>query len=146
MFQNLLQRLLAPAPAHLPDAEARLSMAALLIRVAKSDNLYSGEEVERIDRVLQIRFDIDAFAAARLRRDAEALETQAPDTLRFTRALKQAVPVEDRAALMEALWSVALADGLRDAHEDQILRMVSKLLGLSDIESSLARQRAEAKA
>ena len=47
---------------------------------------------------------------------------------------------------MEALWSVALADGLRDAHEDQILRMVSKLLGLSDIESSLARQRAEAKA
>ena len=145
MFQNLLQRLLAPAPARLPDADARLAMAALLVRVAKSDSLYSAEEVERIDRVLGARFDLDAFAVARLRAQAETLEAEAPDTVRFTRAIKDAVALEDRAALMEALWSVALADGLRDAHEDQLLRIVSNLLGLSDVESAKARQSAAAR-
>jgi uncharacterized tellurite resistance protein B-like protein len=145
MFQNLLQRLLAPAPARLPDADARLAMAALLIRVAKSDALYSAEEVERIDRVLAARFDLDAFAAAKLRAEADELEAQAPDTVRFTRALKEVVPLEERSLLMEALWSVALADGLRDAHEDQLLRMVSNLLGLSDVENAKARQSAAAR-
>lgn len=144
MFQNLLQRLLAPAPARLPDAEARLALAALLIRVAKSDNLYSAEEVERIDLTLSKRFDLDAFAAGRLRADAEILESEAPDTVRFTRALKDAVPLEDRAGLMEVLWSVALVDGQRDALEDQLLRIVSNLLGLTDVESAQARRRAVA--
>ena len=44
---------------------------------------------------------------------------------------------------MTALWSVALADGLREAHEDQLLRLVSNLLGLTDVDSALARQKAE---
>ncbi len=145
MFQNLLQRLLAPAPARLAVADARLALAALLIRVAKSDDLYSAEEVERIDRVLSLRFDLDAFAAAHLRRDAETLEAEAPDTVRFTRALKDAVDLPERAGLMEALWSVALADGQRDALEDQLLRIVANLLGLSDVESSSARHRAAAR-
>jgi uncharacterized tellurite resistance protein B-like protein len=146
MFQNLLQRLLAPTPARLPDADARLALAALLIRVAKSDNLYSAEEVERIDRVLTARFDLDAFAATRLRTEAETLETEAPDTVRFTRALKDAVPLDQRTGLVEALWSVALADGLRDANEDQLLRMIASFLGLTDVENAKARQRAEARA
>lgn len=44
---------------------------------------------------------------------------------------------------MTALWSVALADGERDAQEDRLMRMVATLLGLSDVESAQARQRAE---
>jgi uncharacterized tellurite resistance protein B-like protein len=72
------------------------------------------------------------------------LETQAPDTIRFTRALKDAVPIEDRAALVQALWSVALIDGARDGGEDQMLRLIANLLGLTDVESGLARQRAQA--
>ncbi len=146
MFQNLLHRLFATAPAALPQDEARLALAALMIRVAKSDHLYAAEEVERIDRVLQARFDLDPFASARLRADAETLEAEAPDTVRFTRALKDAVPLDERTGLMEAMWSVALSDGARDAHEDQVLRLVSTLLGLSDVENARARQRAQARA
>ena len=86
---------------------------------------------------------IGPFEAARLRTEAEDLESQAPDTVRFTRALKAAVPLEDRAQLMQALWAVALADGQRDADEDQMLRLLANLLGLTDVESGLARRRAE---
>ena len=140
---DLLRRLLAPAPAPLTEPDARLALAALLVRIARTDGLYAVEEVERIDRVLAVRHGLDPFAAAKLRTEAEDVETEAPDTVRFTRALKEAVPVGDRSDLMTALWSVALADGLREAHEDQLLRLVSNLLGLTDVESALARQKAE---
>lgn len=140
---DLLRRLLAPEPARLPEPDARLALATLLVRVARTDGLYAAEEVERIDRVLARRYGLDPFATARLRTEAEALEAAAPDTVRFTRALKEAVPLEDRAELMTALWSVALADGMREAHEDRLMRLVANLLGLTDVESSLARQKAE---
>ncbi|MGL6210448.1 MAG: TerB family tellurite resistance protein [Paracoccaceae bacterium] len=144
MIADILRQLLAPAPTRLPDTDARLAMAALLVRLARTDGLYSAEEVERIDRVLMRRFDLGPFEVVALRAEAEALEVAAPDTVRFTKALKEAVAVEDRTGLLQALWSVALADGLRDADEDRLMRLVAGLLGLTDVESALARRRAEA--
>lgn len=143
MIADILRSLLAPAPPRLPEPDARLALAALLVRVAKSDGLYAAEEVERIEKILMAHHRLGPFEAARLRTEAEDLETQAPDTVRFTRALKAAVPLEDRAGLMQALWSVALADGLRDADENQMLRLLANLLGLTDVDSGLARRRAE---
>ena len=143
MMNTLLRRLLAPAPTRLPESDARLALAALLVRVARTDGLYAAEEVERIDRILIRRHGLSPFEAARLRSDAEALESAAPDTVRFTRALKAAVPIEDRAGLMQALWSVTLSDGVRDDDEDRLMRLVASLLGLSDMDRALARQRAE---
>lgn len=143
MFDMLIRRLMAPAPDRLPEPDARLALAALLVRVAKTDGLYSAEEVEHIDRILSSRHGLGPFEVARLRAAAETLESEAPDTVRFTRALKEATAVEDRAALVQAMWTVALADGLRDAEEDRLLRLVTSLLGLTDVESGLARQRAE---
>ncbi len=144
MFDKLLKALLAPAPAPLADTDARTALAALLVRVARTDHFYAAEEVERIDAILMYRYNLSSFEAASLRADAEALEAQAPDTIRFTRALKDVVPLEERAGLAQALWSVALADGQRDGGEDQMLRLIVNLLGLSDVESGLARQRAQA--
>jgi uncharacterized tellurite resistance protein B-like protein len=143
---DILRRLLAPEPDRLPEPDARLAMAALLVRIARTDGLYAAEEVERIDRVLAQYHGLGPFEAARLRTDAEDLERQAPDTVRFTRAIKLVVPLEDRSQLMTVLWSVALADGLRDAEEDRLMRLVANLLGLTDVDSAQARQKAELQA
>jgi uncharacterized tellurite resistance protein B-like protein len=144
MFDKLLRALLAPAPAALADHDARTALAALLVRVARTDNMYAAEEVERIEAILMQRYGLSPFEAMDLRAQGEALESEAPDTIRFTRALKEAVPLEERAALVQALWSVALADGARDGGEDQMLRLIANLLGLTDVDSGLARQRAQA--
>lgn len=142
MFDALIRRLTVPAPDRLPEPDAQLALAALLVRVARTDGDYATVEIARIDKVIAQRFDLSPFAAADLRAKAEALEAEAPDTVRFTRALKEAVPVEARVELVQAMWSVALADGGNDADEDQILRLVARLLGLTDVESNIARQRA----
>lgn len=143
MFARLLSSLLGQEPQDLPDPEARLALGALLVRLARADEVYSEDEALRIDRVLATRYGLSAFAATALRRDAEILETQAPDTVRFTRALKQAVPLEDRMGLLQALWSVAFADGARSAEEDALIRLVANLLGISDRDSAVARQAVE---
>ena len=93
--------------------------------------------------MLALRHGFGPFEAAKLRTEAEAFEGLAPDTVRFTRAIKAATALEDRAELMVALWSVVVADGLRDAEEDRLMRLVANLLGLSDVESAQARQKAE---
>ena len=144
MFADLLRRLAIPGPARLPDPEARLALAALLVRIARSDGAYDGAEVARIDRVLSSRYRLSDAEAQTLRHQAEVLETEAPDTVRFTRAIKDAVPYEDREGVIEALWQVALADGRRDQDEDAMLRLVANLLGVSDQASAMARQRVEA--
>lgn len=143
MFADFLKRLTDPGPQRLPDADARLALAALLVRIARSDNDYAQAEIARIDRILAARYGLGPFAAAALRREAEALEAEAPDTVRFTRAIKDAVAYDDRRAVVEAAWSVVLADGQRAEEEDALMRMIASLLGVNDRDSALARQKAE---
>ena len=142
MLGSLLSRLLGPAPEPLAAQDTRLALTALLVRLARTDGFYAFEEVEAIEAILQDRYDLDAFGASELRKKAEEIEQSAPDTVRFTRALKEATPLEEREGLLQALWSVALADGNRDSGEDSQMRMITSLLGLSDVQSALARQKA----
>lgn len=146
MFADFLRRLTASEPAQLPDADARLALTALLVRVARADGHYDPEEQARIDRITARRYALTPEAAQALRAEAEGLEAEAPDTVRFTRAIKDAVPYDERIAVIEALWAVVLADDERDEREDALLRLVSNLLGISDVDSAMARQRVEKQA
>ena len=143
MFADFLKRLTDPAPAQLPDTDARLALTALLVRVARSDHDYSGAERSRIQGIISSRYGLDDSARDALLSDAEALEAEAPDTVRFTRSIKGAVPYDERLAVVEALWKVVLADGARAKEEDALLRLVANLLGITDIDSAKARKRVE---
>ena len=143
MFGDFLRRLTAPEPERLPDADARLALTALLVRVARSDGHYHSAEKAQIDAAMSQRFGLAPEAMASLRAEAEALEAEAPDTVRFTRAIKDAVGYDDRLAVLEALWAVVLADGERAQEENALLRLVASLLGIEDRDSALARQRVE---
>ncbi len=143
MFADLLKRLTAPEPETLPEGDARLSLAALLVRLARSDGEYATTEIVRIDRVLSKRYGLSPDEAADLRVEAETLEAEAPDTVRFTRAIKDSVPYEERMNVIEALWNVVLADGERDEEENSIMRMIAPMLGVNDRDSNMARRRVE---
>ena len=145
MFADFLRKLTSPGPEPLPDADARLALTALLVRIARADGHFDTDEAARIDRIITQRYGLGPFEATALRREAEALEAEAPDTVKFTEAIKAAVPFDDRIGVIEALWQVVLADGVREAEEDQLLRLVSKFLGITDRDSALARQRVEAR-
>ncbi|MDG1430170.1 MAG: TerB family tellurite resistance protein [Paracoccaceae bacterium] len=145
MFSKFLTSVLSGEPATLPDSDARLALTALMVRIARADEFYDDAEAAHIDRIVMQRYDVTPFEAAELRREAEEAEAKAADTVQFTRAIKDAIPLEDRMAVVEALWAVALADQERDPEEDSLLRLVSNLLGINDRDSALARQRVASK-
>lgn len=139
MFADLFRRLASPGPVPLPDSDARLALSALLVRIARTDGRYDQREIARIDRILAQRFGLNPVAAAQLRASAEAVEKEAPDTVRFTRAIKDAVPLAEREAIIAASWAVVLADGTRAAAEDALMRQIAALLGINDADSNRIR-------
>ena len=143
MFRNLLSRLFSddPQPKPLASEDAEVALAALLVRVARSDDHYSDVERRRIDRVLSRRRGLTGDEAANRRAAAEMIEAEAPDTVRFTRLIKDRIALEDRQGVITAMWEVAYADGRRNAEEESLIRLVAGLLGISDLDSGLARQR-----
>lgn len=139
MFMDLLTRLMGDTAAPIDRDDAELAIAALLVRVARADDHYDQAERDRIEQVLSRRGLTAAEAAAR-RSQAEALEAEASDTVRFTRQIKDRIALEDRRAVLAALWEVAYADNSRGADEDSLIRLVSSLLGMTDRESAEIRQ------
>jgi len=99
----------------------------------------------QIDRILAAEHNLDLPAASALRKKAEAAQDKAMGLFRFTHSLKEATPFEERVKIIEYLWEVVLADGDRDAVEDNLVRRVCGLLGVSDKDSGLARQRVESR-
>lgn len=140
MIANLLRHLATPPRSLAPD-EGRVALAALMVRLTRSDGSYSEAERRRIDAMLVRQYRLTADAAADVRTRAEELEAAAQDTVQFTRLVKEAVPYEERVGVVEALWRVAATDGI-NADEHALMRLVASLLGVSDVDSGLARQRA----
>lgn len=143
MFRSLLPRLLGESP---PDAplshdDAEVAIAALLVRIARADHHYDRDERRHIDALLARRHGLSPADAADRRAAAEMIEAEAPDTVRFTRAIKERIPLDDRAGVIAALWEIALADGERAAEEDAAIRLVANLLGVTDVESAQMRQK-----
>ncbi len=143
MFADFLKRLTMPQPAPLADTDARLALTALLVRVARADNDYAEAEAQMIEQIASARYGLGPQDAASLRLDAETLETEAPDTVRFTRAIKDAVPYDERLGVIEALWQVVLADGTRSDEEDALLRLTASLIGVTDTDSAMVRKRVQ---
>jgi uncharacterized tellurite resistance protein B-like protein len=142
MLADLIRRLAAPPtrdPLH-PD-DARLALAALMVRIARSDGSYAADEQARIDALLAAHYRLGPAEATRVRREAERAEESAQDTVQFTRLIKHAVPYDERTSIVESLWRVAASGGI-NADERGLMRLVSDLLGVADQDSALARQRA----
>ena len=144
MVPGFLRRLmLSTGHADLQPEDARLAIASVLVMAARADGAYEAAEVAEIDRALMARFKLTAEQARGLREEGEAAEAEAIDIFQFSRAIKAAVPLEDRVGIIEELWRVILTDGMRDPLEDSLMRQMADRLGLSPMESALARQKVQ---
>lgn len=143
MFRNILGRMFGddPQSAPLDSSDAEVAIAALMVRLARADDHYGEVEQTRIDQIIARRRGLTTAEAAERRRAAEEIESEAPDTVRFTRQIKERVALDDRLGVVTALWETAYADGSRSAAEETLVRLVAGLLGVSDRDSGLARKK-----
>jgi len=145
MLKDILNAFKTSESSTLKTEDARIAMAALLVRIARSDEDYDNDEKILINKMLQSRYNLESDQSESIRKEAEELEAKAPDTVRFTRLIKNTIPFENRKSVVKDLWSVVLSDGKRDAEENNSMRLISSLLGVNDRDSALARQSVENK-
>ena len=144
MLKNILDFFATDEPDRtLSTDDAKVALAALMVRIARSDGDYAQVERDVIRETLMRKYGLGSPELDALMDEAEELEAKAPDTVRFTRVLKDHVPYEERTQLLQSLWAVVLADGERDSAENTLLRLLANLLGVTDKDRALARQAAE---
>ena len=125
--------------------DERVALTALLIKIAKSDYEYSSLEKSSIKIILKKRFSISELEVTDLITKAELLEDESSDSVRFTKVIKEFVPLEKRNEIIEIFWELVLADGIREDDENSLLRILGSLLGVNDRDVSFARQNVQIK-
>lgn len=135
MFERILALFGKTDPEPLPEPDARLALGALLVRIAKADRAYLFEEVAQIDRILAIRNDLTVVEAAKMRATCEKLKSQMPSTPEVTEMICKTTSCTEREATIDALWQVALADGITPEVEKRLIATVSQSLDISPEDS-----------
>ncbi len=121
------------------DINSNNAIAAILVRAAKTDQEYTQSEKNLIDQLLSNQLNITLENARLLRLQGEELETEINDNVQLTRIIKQDIPYEERHHLIEQLWSIVLDDNSRTPEENKLMRVLTHLLGISDVNSAKAR-------
>ena len=144
---SLLSRILtsfrASQTAPLPAPDEKLALGALLVRVAKSDQMYTVSEISLIDRILAQHFGLNPVEAAKMRATCERLQAAAPESDDFAELIRKELSHDERMEALCDLWQVVMADGSEEAVEVEIVEAVRQALGLSEADSATAHQDAQ---
>ena len=117
------------------------AIAAILVRAAKTDNEYTESEKELIDHLLANQLNLSLENAKVLGLQGQELEMEINDNVQLTRIIKQDIPFDERHKLIEQLWSIVLDDNNRTPEENKLMRVLTHLLGISDVNSAKARSK-----
>lgn len=109
----------------------RVATAALLVEMARADFSEDSGEREEIVRILQSHFSLDLADARELLAQAGDRADESVSLHEFTRLLHEQLQPEEKQAIVEMLWRVALADAQLDKYEDHLVRKIADLLYVS---------------
>ncbi|WP_425072519.1 TerB family tellurite resistance protein [Sagittula sp. S175] len=141
MFERLshLFQTKTPKQAPLPEMDAKYALGTLLVRVAQVDRAYLFEEIEQIDRILREWNGVNAVEAAKMRAMCERLSEAAGDSESLADLIRDHVDYAHRLQAAQALWKVALADGITDDREQALVDLIETHLGVETADSEEAR-------
>jgi uncharacterized tellurite resistance protein B-like protein len=147
-LKELFDTLTSPAPAAAPRPphELQLATAVLLVEVMCADASLGDDERQAVLGTLKTTFDLSPDELARLVELAQTQARAAHDLHSFTSALNEHYAMEQKIAVVEAMWQVAFADGHLAAHEQHILWRVADLLHVPHGAYINAKMRAQAAA
>jgi len=131
------------ASAPTDDHDFATTIAGLLVEAAMVDGTLEPAEKDHIMALLTGRMELDvAEAEAMLAAQVAAHDTRV-ELHGLVRDIRDQTAAEDRAVIMEMIWTVVLADGQVDMHEAQLMRRLAGLLFVDDVTSAHAQQAAK---
>lgn len=109
----------------------RLATAILLVDVALADHDFDASEFEKLIRLIESHFDLDAEDAATLVNEASEKAEDLVSVHEFTQLLHENLDAGEKARIVSLLWQIAYADGRLDKYEDSLVLKISDLLYVS---------------
>jgi len=128
-----------------PSNEHKLQLitATLLIEISKADFSQDSSELERINELLKNHFDLQQHEAELLFQQASEQSDKLTSLQHLTRELNETLSQQDKVCIIELMWQVVYADGVKDCYEEHLMRQVSDLLYVSHEHFIKARHQAE---
>tara|TARA_B100002052_G_C15834309_1_gene576980 strand:+ start:522 stop:974 length:453 start_codon:yes stop_codon:yes gene_type:complete len=120
-------------------------LTGLMIEAADSDGSITNEETNKIHDVLVNTFSEDSKDVKKSIEVALQQRHSSKSLFFFTSKINKIYSNKDKIILIEALWEIVLSDGDLHDYESSLIRRLSGLLYVSDIESGNARKRALSK-
>lgn len=122
--------------------ELQLAVAGLLVEAARQDGHFDEAERATIERLLREKLALSPEETKELIELADVKVSEALDLWSFARVVKNRFDHDERIGMIEMLWEVVYADGVLDDFEASLMRRMTGLVYVSDIESGAARKRA----
>jgi uncharacterized tellurite resistance protein B-like protein len=145
-LQELFDKFAGGSPAETPaqrEHALNLAAAVLLVEVMRSDSAVAPSERKAVRAALARRLALDEVELAVLIAQAETESRKANDYFHFTSRINDHCSQQDKAALVEAMWGIAYADGVLDANEIHVISKVAGLLNVPHGEYIAAKLRAK---
>jgi uncharacterized tellurite resistance protein B-like protein len=123
-----------------PDSPLHMAAAALLVHVSLSHNGFSPEERVVAIETLKDHFHLNDEKAEHILKRATVFEENAIDLHSFTRVINDHLEQDGRQDIIRFLWRIAFADNHLDGLEEDAVKKIADLLGVSTRDRVLLKQ------
>ena len=118
------------------------TLCGLMIEAANSDGQIDNEEISRIKSVLINTFNEDKSEVENTLDIAIKNKNNSKSLHYYTSKINKNYSDETKILLIQILWEIVLSDGQIHDYESSLIRRLSGLLYISDVNSGNARKRA----
>ena len=112
------------------EKENLIKITALLVHVAKVDEIYTEKERGIIKNFI-MSFSYDEKDCEAILQDAENLEADSIQLFNFTNTIKKE-SLEVKTEIMEHLWKIIISDQSVDTYESSLMRRICGLIYFPD--------------
>ncbi len=116
------------------DEDKITLVCSLLVHAARIDENYTEKEKKNILSALTQLYNKNEDELIKVLEQAEKLENQSNQILKFTKAVKD-YDKNFRLKVLEIMWKIIYSDGVSDIYESNLMRRLSSLLYISDREN-----------
>lgn len=128
MLANWLKQVFADNNESRQAGNTSLAAIGLVIEVVQADQRRADEELSQLRRIAIEQFAVDAAQVDTLISQALDDHDKRVSIQPLTRLINETFSVEQKSALMHAMWIIAYADGNLEKYEEGTIRKIADLL------------------
>ena len=112
------------------ETQLQIATCALFLEIANSDDDFSIEEREFIEKTMKEKFNLDDELVSELLELAKQQTNESVSIYEFTDVINKSFNKDEKLTIIKNLWRLIFADNKLDKYEEYFVRKISKNLFL----------------